>query len=156
VQYKTDYETKYKEDVSTFGGHAYDAIVILAKAIETAGADKEKVRDAIEATQGFVGTAGIFNFSAADHNGLTIDAFEMLTVKGGKFAVYTKPAAAQPAAKSATAAAKSATAAAKSATAAAKSATEAAKSATEAAKPATEAAKPAPKAAENPADKPAQ
>jgi branched-chain amino acid transport system substrate-binding protein len=88
-KYKTDYETKYKEDVSTFGGHAYDAITILAKAIEIAGADKEKVCAAIEGLKGFVGTAGIFNFSATDHNGLDINAFEMLTVKAGKFVLYT-------------------------------------------------------------------
>jgi branched-chain amino acid transport system substrate-binding protein len=37
-----------------------------------------------------VGTGGVFNFSAKDHNGLGLDAFEMLTVKDGKFAVYTK------------------------------------------------------------------
>jgi branched-chain amino acid transport system substrate-binding protein len=88
-KYKADYEAKYKEDVSTFGGHAYDAIIILVKGIETAGADKEKVRDAIENMKGFVGTAGVFNFSATDHNGLDINAFEMLTVKAGKFVVYT-------------------------------------------------------------------
>ena len=88
-KYKADYEAKYKEDVSTFGGHAYDAITILAKAIETAGADKEKVVAAIEGLKGFVGTAGVFNFSPTDHNGLDINAFEMLTVKGGKFVVYT-------------------------------------------------------------------
>jgi len=35
-----------------------------------------------------VGTAGVFNLSAQDHNGLTIDAFEMLTVKDGKFARF--------------------------------------------------------------------
>jgi branched-chain amino acid transport system substrate-binding protein len=88
-KYKKDYETKYKEDVSTFGGHAYDAINILAKAIETAGVDKEKVCAAIENLKGFVGTAGVFNFSPTDHNGLDINAFEMLTVKDGKFVVYT-------------------------------------------------------------------
>jgi branched-chain amino acid transport system substrate-binding protein len=88
VKYKTDYETKYKEDASTFGGHAYDALMILVKAIETAGADKEKVRDAIENMQGFVGTGGVFNFSATDHNGLDMDAFEMLTVKDGRFVTY--------------------------------------------------------------------
>lgn len=88
LKYKTDYEAKFKEDVSTFGGHAYDAILILTKAIEVAGADKEKVRDAIENLKNVVGTAGVFNFSATDHNGLTIDAFEMLTVKGGSFVVY--------------------------------------------------------------------
>jgi branched-chain amino acid transport system substrate-binding protein len=88
VKYKNDYETKYGEDASTFGGHAYDALMVLVKAIETAGADKEKVRDAIENMQGFVGTGGVFNFSATDHNGLGLDAFEVLTVKDGKFVTY--------------------------------------------------------------------
>jgi len=93
VRYKKDYESRTHEDASTFGGHAYDAFTILVKAIETAGLDKEKVRTAIENTQGFVGTAGIFNFSAQDHNGLALDAFEMLTVKNGKFVPYVEPAA---------------------------------------------------------------
>ncbi len=91
VKYKNDYEKRYKEDASTFGGHAYDAFMILAKAIEKAGStDKEKVRDAIESMKGFVGTGGVFDFSAEDHNGLGIDAFELLTVKDGKFALYGK------------------------------------------------------------------
>jgi len=86
--YRKAYSERYKEDVSTFGGHAYDAMKILVKAIETAGADKEKVRDSIENMKGFVGTGGVFNFSATDHNGLDKSAFEMLTVKKGKFVVY--------------------------------------------------------------------
>ena len=90
TSYKQQYEAKYKEDVSTFGGHAYDALMILVKAIETAGTDTEKVRDAIENLKGFVGTGGVFNFSPTDHNGLDINAFEMLTVKDGKFVVYEK------------------------------------------------------------------
>ncbi len=89
AKYKKDYETKFKEDVSTFGGHAYDALMILVKAIEKAGTDKEKVRGAIETMKGFVGTGGVFNFSPEDHNGLAMDSFEMLTVKDGKFAVLT-------------------------------------------------------------------
>ena len=48
----------------------------------------EKVREAIENLKGIVGTAGVFNFSSQDHNGLGMDAFEMLTVKDGKFAIY--------------------------------------------------------------------
>jgi len=85
VNYKNDYESKYHEDVSTFGGHAYDAFKILCRAIGEVGVDKDKVRDAIENMKGFVGTGGIFNFSPTDHNGLGLDAFEMLTVKDGKF-----------------------------------------------------------------------
>lgn len=89
AQYKKDYEGKYSEEASTFGGHAYDAVLLLTEAIKTAGStDRDKVRDALENLKGVVGTAGIFNLSPQDHNGLTLDAFEMLTVKDGKFAVY--------------------------------------------------------------------
>jgi len=85
MKYKKDYEAATKEAPSTFGGHAYDAFTLLAKAIELGGPDKEKARASLENLKGFVGTAGTFNFSATDHNGLGMDAFELLTVKGGKF-----------------------------------------------------------------------
>jgi branched-chain amino acid transport system substrate-binding protein len=87
ASYKQGYEARYKEDVSTFGGHAHDALGILARAVKEAGLDREKVRSAVENMKGYVGTAGVFNFSPSDHNGLAIDAFEMLTVKDGKFVV---------------------------------------------------------------------
>jgi branched-chain amino acid transport system substrate-binding protein len=88
--YKKAYEARYKEDVSTFGGHAYDAMLLLERGIKDGGADKEKVRTAIENIKGLVGTAGVFNMSPTDHNGLDLNAFEMLTVKDGKFAVLEK------------------------------------------------------------------
>jgi branched-chain amino acid transport system substrate-binding protein len=91
MNYKKEYESMFKEDVSTFGGHAYDAYTLLINAIKKAGSlDKYKIRDAVENTKGFAGTAGIFNFSPTEHNGLTMDSFEMLTVKDGKFVLYTK------------------------------------------------------------------
>jgi branched-chain amino acid transport system substrate-binding protein len=87
--YKKDYETRYKEDASTFGGHAYDAVLVITEALRKAGStEPEKVRQALENLKGVVGTAGIFNYSPTDHTGLSMDAFEMLTVKGGKFAIY--------------------------------------------------------------------
>ena len=95
LKYKKDYEARFKEDASTFGGHAYDAFIILTEAIKKAGTDKEKVRDAIENMKGFVGTGGIFNFSPADHNGLDIGAFVMLTVKNGKFVLLPDAPAAK-------------------------------------------------------------
>jgi branched-chain amino acid transport system substrate-binding protein len=89
--YKRDYEAAYKEPVSTFGGHAYDALMIVVEGLKKArSTDREKVRNAIENLKGFVGTAGVFNFSPTDHTGLALDAFEMLTVKDGKFAIYKK------------------------------------------------------------------
>ena len=90
LNYKKNYESLYKEDVSTFGGHAYDSLTAVVEAVKKAGStDRENVRDAIE-TLKFVGTAGEFSFSATDHTGLTLDAFEMLTVKDGKFVAYKK------------------------------------------------------------------
>ena len=85
IAYKQAYEGRYKEDVSTFGGHAWDAFQVLVRAVKEAGLDRERARAAIENMKGYVGTAGVFNYSRADHNGLTSDAFAMLTVKGGKF-----------------------------------------------------------------------
>lgn len=100
IQYKKDYEARYAgEQASTFGGHAYDAFLLLAKALEKAGPDRDKVRDALEGLKGVVGTAGAFSYSAQDHYGLNIDAFEMLTVKDGKFVVLADKKAEKPAEK---------------------------------------------------------
>ena len=88
MDYITAYERKYKETASSFGGYAYDAFIIVKHAIEQAGTDKTKVREAIETTQNLPGISGVFNFSPEDHNGLDIDSFAMITVKDGKFIPY--------------------------------------------------------------------
>jgi branched-chain amino acid transport system substrate-binding protein len=86
VAYKTAYESKFGEDVSTFGGHAYDAIMLVIEAVGKADTiDRTGIRDALESISGFPGTGGIFSFSASDHNGLGMDSLEMLTVKNGQF-----------------------------------------------------------------------
>jgi branched-chain amino acid transport system substrate-binding protein len=82
--YKSAYESQFKSDVSTFGGHAWDGLMITVNAMKAAGStDKAKVRDAIEATHGFVGIDGVFNMSPTDHMGLSLGAFRMLEIKGG-------------------------------------------------------------------------
>ncbi|WP_456385379.1 ABC transporter substrate-binding protein [Desulfolithobacter sp.] len=88
LKYKKDYESRYKEEASTFGGHGYDAMRILAAAIEKGGKDRARVRDAIENLKNFPGTGGVFSFSPEDHNGLGMDSFVMLTVKDGRFVLY--------------------------------------------------------------------
>lgn len=87
--YKKEYEDKFKEDASAFGGYAYDALLIVVEAIKKAGgANRDQVRHAIENLKGFAATTGVFNFSNTDHTGLGLDAFEMLTVKDGRFTIY--------------------------------------------------------------------
>jgi branched-chain amino acid transport system substrate-binding protein len=86
VAYKRDYEARYKSDVSTFGGHAYDGLMLAVDAIKRAGGtDKAKLRDAIESTHGYVGTGGVVNMSSADHMGLDLTAFRMLEVRNGNW-----------------------------------------------------------------------
>jgi len=46
---------------------------------------KDKLRDAIEATRGYVGTGGVVSMSATDHMGLDLSAFRMLEVKAGNW-----------------------------------------------------------------------
>jgi branched-chain amino acid transport system substrate-binding protein len=85
LAYRDAYQKRYGEDVSGFGGYAWDAFQLLAAAVEKVGLDRAKVRTALESTQAFVGQSGVFRFSPTDHNGLGMDSFEMLTVKDGKF-----------------------------------------------------------------------
>ncbi len=92
--YKGSYEKLHEPPVSTFGGHAYDALWIVINALKakkiTPDMDLAKartlIRDGIEETKDWVGTAGKFNMSPTDHTGLDKDgSLELLTVdKGGK------------------------------------------------------------------------
>src|SRR5574337_1188790 len=85
MAYKKAYEARFNEEVSTFGGHAYDALLLLVRAIREGGDNPGRVRGTFENIRNFIGTAGVFTFSPVDHNGLDINAFAMLTVKDGKF-----------------------------------------------------------------------
>jgi branched-chain amino acid transport system substrate-binding protein len=85
-KYKKDYESKFGAGtINTFGGHAYDAFMIAVMALEKADKNGTDLRDEIEKITGFVGTGGIFNFSADDHNGLTKDGFVMVEISGGNW-----------------------------------------------------------------------
>ena len=78
--YVQQYEAKYGiGSYSTFGGHAYDAWLILSAALGRTlktvqptdlTAFRKTLRDEIEATKGVVGTHGIFTMSPTDHLGL--------------------------------------------------------------------------------------
>ena len=86
VDYKSAFEKEFNQPVSTFGGHAYDGLMILVEAIKRANStDGTRLRDAIRATRGFVGTGGLVNMSATDHMGLDLSAFRMVEVRGGEW-----------------------------------------------------------------------
>ncbi|SAL15272.1 extracellular ligand-binding receptor [Caballeronia cordobensis] len=94
LTYKKAYEGAYGAgSVSTFGGHAWDAGLILQRAIPLAlkkgqpgtPAFREALRAAIEETKNLPASHGIFNMSAGDHAGLDQRARVMVEIVGGKW-----------------------------------------------------------------------
>jgi branched-chain amino acid transport system substrate-binding protein len=87
VAYKKNFESRFGP-VSTFGGHAYDGLMMAVEAIKRAGStNKAAVRQEIENTTNFIGAGGVFNMSAKDHLGLGLDAFKMLEIKNGDWSI---------------------------------------------------------------------
>jgi branched-chain amino acid transport system substrate-binding protein len=88
TKYIKDYKTKFNSPISTFGGHAWDAIMLTVKAIEMGKSYKPAdIRDNLEKIKGFKGTGGIFSFSPSEHNGLDESAFEMVTIIKGNWKI---------------------------------------------------------------------
>ncbi len=83
TDYISAFERTYKMPVSGFGGYAYDAIELLARALAGSQGDKAAIRDNLEKIQNHNGVSGVFNFSPQDHNGLGKDAFVMVQIQDG-------------------------------------------------------------------------
>ena len=91
AEYITKYEAKFGTR-STFGGHAWDAYLLLAQAVPEAlkkakPGTKEfraALRDALENDK-VIATHGVFNMGPQDHNGLDNRARVMLKIEDGKW-----------------------------------------------------------------------
>ncbi len=81
TSYVTSYKNLYKVEGDHFGGHAWDAMMLLKGAIEKAGDKPSAIRDQLEKTVKFAGIGGTFSYTAQDHAGLTKDAFVLVEVK---------------------------------------------------------------------------
>jgi len=79
------YTEEYGEGPSTFAGHAYDGFQLAIDALKEVGTDKTKIRDHLEAVDGFVGISGVFTMSPEDHSGLTQDALVLVTVENSNW-----------------------------------------------------------------------
>jgi branched-chain amino acid transport system substrate-binding protein len=85
LQYLKDFQEKYGRAPDTFGGHAWDALQILALVLKETGSDKYQLRDGIEKINSFIGIGGIFNYSANNHDGLTPDCLVMVKIVDGEW-----------------------------------------------------------------------
>lgn len=76
-----DYQKHYKAEGDHFGGHAWDAVMLIRNAVDNGADTPAKIRDQLEKTRGFAGIGGSFTFSPKDHAGLGKDAFVLVEVK---------------------------------------------------------------------------
>ena len=76
-----DYQNHFKAEGDHFGGHAWDAVMLLKGAIERGGDTPAGIRNALESTRNFAGIGGVFSYSAKDHAGLSKDAFTLVEVR---------------------------------------------------------------------------
>ena len=92
LEYIGAYEKAHgKGSVSTFGGHAWDAGLLLKAAVPVAlnkaqsGTPEFRaaLRDALEGTKNVAGAHGIFNMSPTDHLGLDQRARVMVKIENG-------------------------------------------------------------------------
>jgi branched-chain amino acid transport system substrate-binding protein len=82
--YVKAYTQRFGHEPGTMVAYGADAAFIIVDAIKRVGPDRAKIRDAIENTSGYVGISGIYNISAKDHNGLSMDDIVMIKAsKGG-------------------------------------------------------------------------
>jgi branched-chain amino acid transport system substrate-binding protein len=83
------YTKAYGSAPSTFAGHAYDALYLIAEAARQVSGEltPAALRDQIEKTKAFSGIGGSFTFSPTDHNGLTEQDLNMYEVKNGAWTI---------------------------------------------------------------------
>jgi len=80
---------------SPFAGYAYDSYLLLNEAVPKAleagkpgtAAFRSALRDALENTQDVVGTHGIYNYSATEHNSVDPRSRALVQVKDGEWKV---------------------------------------------------------------------
>lgn len=92
VKYTDDYEARYGEGtISTFGGHAYDALSMVVMALDgldegiTLSDARAAVRDGLEGITDFAGTGGVFTMSPSDHLGMASGSLAMIEIVDGEW-----------------------------------------------------------------------
>ncbi|MGE5396801.1 MAG: ABC transporter substrate-binding protein [Chitinophagales bacterium] len=88
IKYIEGYE-KPNRPRSAFGGHGYDAISLIGKAIEKAGTDPAKIRNELEKMT-TPGISGVFKMSPSDHCGIDKSSLVLIEIQDGKWAILEK------------------------------------------------------------------
>jgi len=87
IAFVKDYQKHYNAEGDHFGGHAWDALMLLKGAIERGSDNPAAIRDQLERTRNFAGIGGVFTYSPNDHAGLAKDAFVLVEIRKRDFAL---------------------------------------------------------------------
>lgn len=87
AKFREQFEARFGFQVGGLYAESYDCVLLIAKGLETAGDDREKLRDAIERVKGLTGMSGVFTLSPTDHNGLSAKDLVIGQVKNGKWTI---------------------------------------------------------------------
>ncbi|MEW6400621.1 MAG: ABC transporter substrate-binding protein [Chloroflexota bacterium] len=79
------YEAAYGAPLGQLSASGVDALNLVANALMTSGADRVKLRDALEQTTNYVGLGGIFSFQPDDHDGTALESQAIYEIRDGKF-----------------------------------------------------------------------
>jgi len=80
------YEMKYHKEPDIFAALSYDAVLILAKAMEIGGFTADGIKEAIYGIRDFQGVAGVTSF---DENGDVVKPAVLKIVRNSKFMKYS-------------------------------------------------------------------
>jgi len=88
TKYVADYTKKFGSAPATFGGHTYDALMLVVSAVKAGKSAKpQDIRDNLEKITAMPGAGGVFTMTPENHNGLDESAFVMITIEKGEWKV---------------------------------------------------------------------
>lgn len=81
------YRKMFNDEPNYYAAQAYDALMVVAKAMESCGEDTDCIKDELFKTDGFQGASGILTF---DEYGDVIKPIQFKTIKNSQFVPYEK------------------------------------------------------------------
>jgi branched-chain amino acid transport system substrate-binding protein len=79
------FQERFKRVPNQFVAQCYDAVYLAREALAKGGADREKVRDALENIRDYQSASGTFSFSPEHHSGLAKNNIVLVNWANGRF-----------------------------------------------------------------------
>lgn len=86
INFRQNFETKYNAEPESFAAESYDALKVVAAAIEKYGYDADAIKKGLYETQSYPGASGVISF---DSNGDVVKSLSLKKVENGTF-VFVK------------------------------------------------------------------